>query len=413
MNSLRVGIFLALRQIRSSSKWTSGLIILIMTLTFINLIAVSGILVGLPEGASRAIREFYSGDILISSLPENRRIERSEFIISTLEGYPEVEAYSPRYVFAGQIEANYKDVKDLNDERDIVGTSFIGINPTLESKLTGIDSLIIEGLFLEEGNEGNIIIGSDLLDAYLQSPEEEATLGDIDIGERVRVTIANVETELVVQGIIDAKAGQISRNIYILDSELRKITNVALRDYHEIAVKLESGTTPARLKNQLLLNGVGAIAMIETWDEAQGSFIDDIKSTFNILGLVIGFIGLAASSITIFIIIFINAVTRQKYIGILKGVGIRGSAIEISYVIQSMIYALVGTVIGLLITYFILVPFFEANPIDFPFSDGILVAPIDSTVNRVIVLLISTLIAGFIPSYMIIRRNTLDSILGR
>lgn len=96
MHSLRLGIFLALRQIHSSSKWTSGLIIVIMTLTFINLIAVSGILVGLPEGASRAIREFYSGDVILSSLPENRRINNSASILSILNGSPEVQDYSPR-----------------------------------------------------------------------------------------------------------------------------------------------------------------------------------------------------------------------------------------------------------------------------------------------------------------------------
>ena len=413
MHSLRVGLFLALRQIRSSSKWTSGLIILIMTLTFINLIAVSGILVGLPEGASRAIREFYSGDILISRLPENRRIEQSDSVIRILEGYPEIEVFSPRYVFGGEIEANYKEVTDVNDERDIVATSFVGIDPDAEAALSGINTLIVEGEFLQVGNEGNIILGSDLLDEYLESPEEEATLGDIDIGERVRITVAGDERELVVQGIIDAKAGQISRNIYMLDSEIRKMTNVALRDYHEIAIKVDGVVSPVDVKNQLLVNGIGELAMVETWDEAQGSFIDDIKNTFNILGLVIGFIGLAASSITIFIIIFINAVTRQKFIGILKGIGVRGGAVEISYIIQSMLYAFIGTTIGLVVTYGLLIPYFEVNPIDFPFSDGILVAPFESTVRRIGVLFLATFFAGFIPAYMIIRRNTLDSILGR
>ena len=56
---------------------------------------------------------------------------------------------------------------------------------------------------------------------------------------------------------------------------------------------------------------------------------------------------------------------------------------------------------------------FAAHPIDFPFSDGILVAPLDQTFFRVGLLVASTLIAGYIPAWMIIRKNTLDSILGR
>ena len=51
---------------------------------------------------------------------------------------------------------------------------------------------------------------------------------------------------------------------------------------------------------------------------------------------------------TIFIVIFINALTRRKFIGILKGVGINGKAIEMSYMFQSIFYALFGSCIGLL-----------------------------------------------------------------
>ena len=52
-------------------------------------------------------------------------------------------------------------------------------------------------------------------------------------------------------------------------------------------------------------------------------------------------------------------------------------------------------------------------PIQFPFSDGILVADPESTFYKFIVLFIITLIAGFLPAWMIVRQNTLNSILGR
>jgi ABC-type lipoprotein release transport system permease subunit len=112
-------------------------------------------------------------------------------------------------------------------------------------------------------------------------------------------------------------------------------------------------------------------------------------------------------------VVFINAITRRKFIGILKGIGISGRAIMISYIFQSCFYAVIGSAFGLALVYGLLVPFFNANPIDFPFSDGILVAPLDQTMFRVGLLVVSTVIAGLIPAWMIIRKNTLDSILGR
>ena len=127
----------------------------------------------------------------------------------------------------------------------------------------------------------------------------------------------------------------------------------------------------------------------------------------------IGAIAIVVASITIFIVIFINAVTRRKFIGIMKGIGVSSQAIQISYLVQSLFYAVSGSLIGLVVLYGLLVPAFLKHPINFPFSDGILVAEPVGTLIRMIVLLIITLIAGFIPARMIVRKNTLDSILGR
>jgi ABC-type antimicrobial peptide transport system permease subunit len=60
-----------------------------------------------------------------------------------------------------------------------------------------------------------------------------------------------------------------------------------------------------------------------------------------------------------------------------------------------------------------LIPFFLAHPLNFPFSDGILVAPLGETFFRFFLLLFVTIIAGYIPARRIVKQNTLDSILGR
>jgi hypothetical protein len=69
--------------------------------------------------------------------------------------------------------------------------------------------------------------------------------------------------------------------------------------------------------------------------------------------------------------------------------------------------------IGLALTFGFLKPYFDANPINFPFSDGILAATPEGAFTRVAILLIVTIIAGYIPATIIVRKNTLDSILGR
>jgi ABC-type antimicrobial peptide transport system permease subunit len=181
----------------------------------------------------------------------------------------------------------------------------------------------------------------------------------------------------------------------------------------QISVRLRPGSDSSAVRDEIILRGVNKLAKVQTFEDAQPKFLKDMIGTFTMLGNALSSIGLAVASITIFIVIFINAITRRKFIGILKGIGINGKAIEISYIFQSIFYAFCGSVIGLFVVYWLLVPFFIAHPIDFPFSDGILVAPYGETLVRVGLLVLSTVIAGYIPARMIVRKNTLDSILGR
>jgi len=79
--ALKVGFFLALRQIKRSSLWTTVFIIFIMFLTFLNLVVVNGILVGLIEGSAISYRSNYSGDLLISAPEDKDFIKDSQEII--------------------------------------------------------------------------------------------------------------------------------------------------------------------------------------------------------------------------------------------------------------------------------------------------------------------------------------------
>src|SRR6185436_2730254 len=106
--SIKLGFFLALRQVKGSSKATTGLIIFVMTLTFLNLVVVRGILVGLIQGSTDVYVRNYAGDLLVSTLPKKNYIENSPQIESLARSLPWVASISARYVEAGSVEGNYK-----------------------------------------------------------------------------------------------------------------------------------------------------------------------------------------------------------------------------------------------------------------------------------------------------------------
>jgi putative ABC transport system permease protein len=267
---------------------------------------------------------------------------------------------------------------------------------------------------LSDTDYDQVLVGKYLLAKYAFGEQPGLTpLKNVEPGSKVRLTINGAVREVTVKGVIGSKIDLLAASVFLPATELRTIMGRTDQNVAQIAIHLAPGINPDDFKQLLLNSGIGEKAKVQTFEDSIPNGVADIKKTFAMLGNGFSSIGLVVAAITIFIVIFINAITRRKFIGILKGIGISGSAIEISYIFQSLFYAIIGSAIGLVVLYGLLVPAVAAHPIDFPFSDGILVAPVPETLVRIALLVFTTIIAGYLPSRMIVRRNTLDSILGR
>ena len=412
--ALKVGFFLAIRQIKGSGKWTNALVVAVMVLTFLNLVVVSGILVGLIEGAGRAVQGHYLGDIFISALDRRSFIERTPIVLSAIKNQPEVSAFSPRYIIGGVIDENFQTLAKPGENRKTVSTSFAGINPKMENETSGLEKKIVEGEYLEENDYGEVLLGALLLKKYLdfESPSFPI-LSHTTVGSKIRVTVNGIQKDVTVKGIVRSKVDEIDRRVFMNDLELRALAGRYDYNVGEIAVKISPDVSPLDLKNRLIGLGIGQYGRVQTAEDAEPKFIKDIKKTFAILGNVISSIGLVVATITIFIVIFINAITRRKYIGILKGIGVNAQAIEAAYVFQAIFYAILGATLGVALVFFVLKPYLDAHPINFPFSDGILVATPMGISIRVLILLAATTLAGYVPARIVTKQNTLDAILNR
>ncbi len=412
--NLSVGWFLARRDIKHSNKWTTSLIIFVMTLTFLNLIVVSGILVGLIQGSEDAQKKYAIGDLVISPFLNRSAIEQTpkvEEIVKTIPGYKD---HTVRYSGSARVESNYRDTVKPGDKRDGVNGSLLGIDPLQEQKFSGISKFVFRGSYLNSGDQDSILLGKNLLYEFtpIEAPGFQ-TLKNVVIGQKVKITVGNVSKEYFVKGIISSKVDEFDTSVVALSSEVRKLTGRTDLDAGRIAIQLASDTDPYLAKDFLLKSGVGDYARVQTAEEAFPKFLKDIKATFGILGSAISGIGLVVASITIFIVIFVNAITRRRYIGILKGIGINQRAILYSYMYQACIYAGFGIFFGMILVFFLIKPYFVSHPINFPFSDGILVATLGTSLMRAGVLLVTTIIAGYIPARIVIKQNTLSAILGR
>ncbi len=417
---MQVGWFLATRQLRRSSKGTTALIVFIMVLTFLNLVVVSGLLVGLLTGSFDQFKKSYSGDILITPKPGREFIEESAQTIAYIKNDPNVANFSARYSVLANVRGSLSENAPAKEKANQAGGAIVGIEPSSEEQVTHFSKFVIKGQTLESGDDNYILIGANLIKEYSSFADVDIPglelLKKVSVGDKVKATFSlkgeTVTKEYVVKGIVKSKVDQISQRMFVIDSGLRRLLPVNEWEVQEIAVNAKPGTEPAVLAS---LRGFteGKLNRVQTSAEAIPSFLRQVEQTFKILGNALSSIALVVASITIFIVIFINAVTRRKFIGIMKGIGIEPRAIQFAYVFQALFYGVTGSIVGLFITFGFLKPYFDVHPIDFPFSDGVLAATASGSAIRVAILLVVTLFAGFIPATIIVRRNTLDSILGR
>ena len=145
MRSLRIGLLLGLRQIQRANAWTTGLIIFVMALTFVNLIAVSGILVGLIAGSERALQEKSLGDIIVTTLDNEDTIIDTNAFVSELEQLAEIGSFTVRYQSGGKVEANYKTRRDFRTDPKVVSGRLVGIDPVAEDAITTRTENVVEG----------------------------------------------------------------------------------------------------------------------------------------------------------------------------------------------------------------------------------------------------------------------------
>lgn len=411
-DSLRLGFFLAHRVVKRGNRYVTLLIIVILTLIFLNMVAVGGLLLGLIESANVGFINLYSGSIRIRPPEDKTFIQFQDEYINFTKTLPGFVSLSPHVQSAAKLEIGYKE-KRSGSEVSNVSAQIEGLDPTLETQTTKVADYVLEGRFLRPDDRDKIVLGSIIAGRGATIAFGEALQG-AEVGSKLLATYSNgVQREYTVVGILKTKVPVLNLRSFVTMRELNEVLGITSPHYSDISIKIQDPDKVDEFKSYFRNAGYDRDNRVETWVEAEGSAVGDVNKAMTFIGDIVGAIGLMVGSITIFILIFVNAVSRRKYIGILKAIGIRSDSIIISYVIQGLFYTFIGVTLGLIVLYGGLIHYFDIHPIDFTFSDASLYVTADYAIARIILLFIIAFLSGLLPAYLITRENTLDAILGR
>ncbi len=411
VGNLRLALFLAFKSIIRGNHWALVMIILVMSLSFANLILTPSIISGVTVALDAQQVNTLFANIVIDPNPGKYYLERVSNIEKKLEQYPGVVGVSSHLDNNAFFEYDYQKLR--SGDKGISGTwNVIGIDPKKESTVTTIHSNVVEGSYLESDDRDAILLGVEIAGGEKAQSSPFLTLEGVRVGDKVRLTYPNgVQREYRVKGIFKTREMQADRLAFVTSKEMTAVLgrSVFADRASQILVSIKPQGSEA-----IFIAGfksIGIDGVIRDWKEYGGS-AGGVTSSFNVIASLIGAIGLVVAGIVMFIVIYINVLSKKRQIGILRAIGVNRNVILISYLVQAMFYAVLGIIFGGLMFGYGIQPYFASHPIDLPIGQVSLAINPLTINNAVMGILIAAVLAGILPVLNITHQSIIKAIWG-
>ena len=397
-NNIKLSAFLAYRSMMKGNKSTMLLIIFIMSMVFVNLVFINSIFLGVTEATNNQVINSLYSNVVIEPKKDELYISDVYSLEQKIKNIPGVIGISAQYVTGATLSFEDKH-----------GTFTVrSIDPDDEMKVTTNHNYLIAGKYLSRLDSNEILLGKEIAGGY-GGDIEYSSLGGVKVGDSIDVLYNNgVKKSYRVKGIFDANFIQTNTMAYITRKEMESV--IGLEDKaSQILVRTQDKGNEDRYIKQFLEMGIKE--KINAWTVYSG-MVKNITNSFDMIAMMISAIGLFVAVITIFIIVYTSTISKRKQIGILRAIGIEESVIIQSYIFQAMFIVICGILIGLIIVFFAIKPYFIEHPLKFPIGlASLMILPERVTING-ISLVISAFAAGFMPSWLAVRKTIIDTIWG-
>jgi len=379
------------------NKSTLLLIIFIMSLIFVNLVFIGSIFLGVTEATNKQVINSLYSNIVIEPKKDEKYISDVYSLEQKITGVPGIVGVSSQYVTGATL--SYKDKHGTWTLRSI--------NPDDEMKVTTNHNYLIAGEYLSRLDENEILLGKEISGGY-GGDLDYSSLG-AKVGDTIDVLFDNgIKKSYKVKGIFDANFIQTNTMAYISQKEMESVIGLDDKASQILVKTIDNGNEDVYIKQFLEM---GIKEKIDPWTVYSG-MVKNITNSFDMIAMMITAIGLFVAVITIFIIVYTSTISKRKQIGILRAVGIEESIIIQSYIFQALFIVITGIFIGLIIIFFAIKPWFIEHPLKFPIGLASLMILPEKVSMNAISLIIAALAAGFIPSWMAVRKSIIDTIWG-
>jgi putative ABC transport system permease protein len=409
----KLALFLAFKSISKGNRWALILVVLVMAFSFVNLIFVSSLISGIMATLDNQMIDYVYGNVVVGPLDNKYYIEKSSRLEEKIKQVQGVDTVTSRLDYSAFIEYQWKEKVSQKDKGNSGTWVVTGIDPDKEMQVTTLHKRLIEGNYLEENDRDKIVLGVEITGGSKARTADFLTLGGSRVGEKVRLTYPNgIQKEYTIKGIVYARQMQQADRTALVTRD--EMISVLGRDIYfdrasQILVKARDGVDETRLIDDIKATGISG--QVKSWRDYGGAQ-SSVVSTFDIIGSLIGSVGLIVSATVMFIVVYINVLNKKRQIGILRAIGVPNIAIIGSYIYQAFFFAVAGTLIGWALVSFIMQPYFQFYPLDLPIGLVNLNVRTAAIVGSALGLSVAGVLAGLIPSWTIMKQSIISIIWG-
>ena len=395
--NFKVSLFLAYKYLTGGNKGITIFTIFVLTLVFLQLVLFSALLGGATNRFNELLIDYQTGNVVIEPKEDTEHISNAHRLMGKINSLPEVTGVSARLKGAGKII--YEDKS--------MGATVIGIDPLDENTVTKVSSAIVDGDFISKLDKGEIVLGREISGGY-GALMESKSLGGVKVGDKVNLSIGAVDKEFRVKGIYSTLFFLVDSSAYINKKDLEEMLGIQDQDTaHEIAIKLNPGENEEEFKKELM--GLGINEEIRVWQEFAG-IIELLTRTISKIGNILNLIALSVAFVIIFVVIYINTINKRRQIGVQKAIGISRNVIVASFVLQAIFYASTGMLLGFIAMQYLITPYTVTHPFQLPVGPIIFSVSNTEALFRAALLFSATVVASFIPAYLVAREDLLELI---
>ena len=392
---LKVAFLLALRSLQRGSRSSVILTVLIIGMCFTNMIFLPSLFNGIGQSITNQVVDYEVGNVLVSPRSGDRYITDLGATLDLINGMPGVERATP----------HYSKGATLRYRQRVLGVSVRAISPNDEKYVSPLYTKIISGSYLGEGDTGEVIIGKPLAgDASIRQEDEfEPSLGGVRVGDSITIEYGNgYVKDYRVKGIYATGWSPVDSAAYVTWTDMEQVEGKALDQAESITVKAKPGYSEKFIKDEIQQYGVSQ--KVQTTADLLSKSMGRALQTFAIINMVSLIVSIIITTVVLFIVITIKTLNSRKQIGILKAIGVDKGVIMHNYGFQVIILAVLGIILGILITLMLAV-YMSYNPVVTPaWSATLYITPVDLLINSAI-LFIAAIVAGYVPAYQVSRED--------